>query len=105
MTIGMTPFRALYGYDASTFADWIFGDSRDPKAKEWIQEGQYILKILRENIQAAQNQQKIYADRNRVERIFEVGDFVYLHLQPYRQSSLKKKGAKNSNLASMVHTR
>ena len=80
MTIGITPFRALYGYDASTFADWIFGDSRAPKAKEWIQEGQYILKILRENIQDAQNQQKIYADRHRVEHSFEVGDFIYLCL-------------------------
>ena len=50
MTIGMTPFRALYGYDASIFADRIFGDNRAPKAKEWIQEGQDILKILRENI-------------------------------------------------------
>ena len=89
----MTPFRVLYGYDASTFADRISGDTRAPKAKEWIQEGQDILKILRENIQAAQNQQKIYADRHRVERSFEVGDFAYLCLQPYQQSSFKKKGA------------
>ena len=44
-------------------------------------------------MQDAQNQQNIYADRHRVERSFEVGDFVYLRLQPYRQSSLKKKGA------------
>ena len=41
----------------------------------------------------AQNQQKLYADRCRVERQFEVGDLVYLRLQPYRQSSLKQKGA------------
>ena len=41
-----------------------------------------------------QNQQKLYADRGRVERQFEVGDMVYLRLQPYRQSSLKQKGAK-----------
>ena len=34
-----------------------------------------------------------YAKRHRVERSFEVGDFVYLRLQPYQQSSLKKKGA------------
>ena len=33
------------------------------------------------------------ANSHRVERNFEVGDFVYLRLQPYRQSSLKKKGA------------
>jgi len=27
MSIGMSPFRALYGYDALSFADMIFGDS------------------------------------------------------------------------------
>ena len=35
----------------------------------------------------------MYADKHRIERSFEVGDLVYLRLQPYRQSSLKKKGA------------
>ena len=55
-----------------------FGDSRDPKAKDWIQDNQDILKILKENLQTAQNQQKLYADRHRVERSFEVGDLVYL---------------------------
>ena len=35
----------------------------------------------------------MYADRGRVERQFEVGDLVYLRLQPYRQSTLKQKGA------------
>jgi hypothetical protein len=44
-------------------------------------------------LQAAQNQQKVYADRHRVERSFEVGDLVFLRLQPYRQSSLKRSGA------------
>jgi hypothetical protein len=70
-----------------------FGDSRAPKAKDWIQESQDILKALKDNLQMAQNQQKIYADRHRVERTFEVGDLVFLRLQPYRQSSLKKSGA------------
>jgi hypothetical protein len=31
-------------------------------------------------------------DRHRIERSFEVGDLVFLRLQPYRQSSLKKSG-------------
>jgi hypothetical protein len=51
-----------------------------------------ILRVLKENLQVAQNQQKMYADRHRVERNFEVGDLVFLRLQPYRQSSLKKSG-------------
>jgi hypothetical protein len=31
---------------------------------------------------------KVYADKNRSEREFEVGDWVYLHLQPYRQKTM-----------------
>ena len=44
MSIGMSPFKSLYGYDASTFINHIFGDSGDPKAKDWIEESQEILK-------------------------------------------------------------
>jgi len=38
MSISMTPFHALYGYDALSFADIAFGDIRAPKAKDWVQE-------------------------------------------------------------------
>jgi hypothetical protein len=34
----------------------------------------------------------IYANRHKVERSFEVGDLVFLQLQPYRKSSLKRSG-------------
>ena len=40
-----------------------------------------------------QNQQKMYADKHRIDRVFQVEDLVYLRIQPYRQSCLKKKGA------------
>jgi hypothetical protein len=93
MSIGMTPFRELYGYDAPTLVDLVLGERRYPKAKYWIIESQEILKLLKENLQMAQNRQKMSADRNRIECIFEVGDLVFLRLQPYRQSSLKKSGA------------
>lgn len=56
MSIGMTPFRALYGYDALSFADVVFGDSGAPKAKDWIQESQHILK---DNLVTTRNQQKV----------------------------------------------
>lgn len=93
MSIGMSLFRALYGYDAPSFMDLAFGESTTPKAKDWIQESRDILRALKDNLQVAQNQQKTYVDRHRVEYSFEVGDLVYLSLQPYRQSSLKKSGA------------
>jgi hypothetical protein len=62
MSIRMTPFRALYGYDALSFMEIVLGDNKAPKAKDWIEESQAILKIFKENLLVAQNQQKVYAD-------------------------------------------
>ncbi|XP_059067655.1 uncharacterized protein LOC131858433 [Cryptomeria japonica] len=88
----MTPFRALYGYDAPSFIDLAFDQSNVPKSRDVLQECQDILKARKENLQCAQNQQKIYVDKKLIERHFEIGELVYLRLQPYRQSSLKRSG-------------
>ena len=77
--------------------DLVFGESRAPKAKDWIIESQEILKLLKENLQTTQNRQKMSADKHGLERSFEVGDLVFLRLQPYRQSSLKKSGVEKVN--------
>jgi hypothetical protein len=92
MSIGMSPFRALYSYDPLTFVEIVFGDSRAPMVQDWIQMSQDILRELKDHLHRAQNQQKVQADKHRVERTFEVGDLVYLRLQPYRQASIKKNG-------------
>jgi hypothetical protein len=83
MSIGMSPFKDLYSYEPLTFVEIVFGDSRDPMAKEWIQESQDILKELKDHLQRAQNQHKLYVDKHIMECTFEVGDLVYLRLQPY----------------------
>lgn len=93
MSIRMSPFMALYGYEAPSFVELLFGDCRVPRARDLLQESQDIMRSLRENIQHAQNQQKLYADQHCVERVFEVGDMVYVQLQPYKQYTLKKSGA------------
>lgn len=53
MSIGMAPFKALYGYEPLSFIDKVLGDSRAPREKDWLQEGQDILKVLKENLQNA----------------------------------------------------
>ena len=58
MTIQMTPFMALYGYEAPSFLDLLLGDSRVPRAGELLQESKDIVATLRDNIARAQNQQK-----------------------------------------------
>ena len=36
----------------------IFDDNRAPKVKYWVEESQEILKLLKDNLQVAQNQKK-----------------------------------------------
>ena len=80
MSIGMSPFNVLYGYEATTFGDLIVQESRILGAQDFIQQSTNIMKILKENLRHAQNQQKIYVDQKWVETSFQIGDLVFLRL-------------------------
>jgi hypothetical protein len=58
----------------------VFGDNRETMVWDWIQMIQNILRELMDHLHKEQNQHKVHADKNRVERTFEVGDLVYLTL-------------------------
>ena len=47
---------------------------------------------MKDHLHREDNQQKVQADKHRVERTFEVDDLVYLRLQLYRQTSIKRSG-------------
>lgn len=49
-----------------------------------------VLKTLKENLVRARNRMKQLADKNRTDREFQVNDWVYIKLQPYRQTSVNK---------------
>ena len=53
LSIRMTPFMALYGYEAPTFVNLIFGDCKAQKANYWLQDNQDILRALKDNLQMA----------------------------------------------------
>lgn len=50
-----------------------------------------VIKELREQLSCAQNRMKKKYDAKHTDKSFEVGDFVYLRLQPYRQLSISLK--------------
>jgi hypothetical protein len=63
--------------------------------EDHIKHQQQVLKILKDNLTMAQNGMKKQADHNHSERSFEVGEWVFLILKPYKQMSLKQ--AKKDN--------
>lgn len=88
MSTKYTPFKILYGRDPPS----ITRSERDQTAvgsiEEMLQERDAILDDLRCNLTRAQQKMKIDADLKRRDVHFEVGERVFLKLQPYRQSSL-----------------
>lgn len=50
-----------------------------------------ILKQLKENLQEARNQMKQRVDLKRCDIEFQVGDYVFLKLHPFRQTSVFKR--------------
>ena len=55
-----------------------------------------VIRILKSHLQEARNRMKQQTDIKRNDREFEVGDWVFVRLQPYKQTSLKN--SKNHKL-------
>lgn len=88
----MSPFQALYGYSPSRIGIQL-NDISTASVEDWFNNREHILRQCKVNFEVAQVRMKQYADKNRTDREFVVGDWVYLKLQPYRQTSiaLRKK--------------
>jgi hypothetical protein len=91
----MTPFIALYGYHSPSTTSSLKEKYKFQAVEAHIEHQQEVLKILKDNLTMAQNHMKQQADQHRSERSFEVRDWVFLRLQPYKQMSLKQ--AKKDN--------
>jgi hypothetical protein len=63
--------------------------------EDHIENQQQVLQILKDNLTMAHNRMKQQVEQHCSERSFEVGDWVFLRLQPYKQMSLKQ--AKKDN--------
>lgn len=62
-----------------------------PALQTWLDERTLIQELLQQHLQRARLRMKQQADKRRSERTFEVGDMVFLKLQPYVQTSVAKR--------------
>lgn len=53
-------------------------------ADQIIKNKQVMSRILKDNLEKAQVRMKQNADKHMIDRKFEIGDWVFLKLQPYR---------------------
>ena len=89
----MTPFEALYEYKPPHFSAISVPCNISPETQVTLAEKDHMLKTLLKNLLQAQQRMKKHADLNRSERQFNVGDLVYLKMQPYRETTLGLRNA------------
>ena len=82
----MSPFKALYGRQCQTPINWSSLETKLLLGPEMLAEMEVEVKRIRKNLKAAQDRQKIYADKKRSYREFVVGDHVYMRIKPKRST-------------------
>ncbi|KAI5438609.1 hypothetical protein KIW84_024371, partial [Lathyrus oleraceus] len=87
-SIGMCPFRAVYGRDPPMLIKYDSSPLDPPSLQTLLQERDKVLALLKENLSKAQQTMKKFADSKRRVLEFQVGDHVLVKLQPYRQYSI-----------------
>lgn len=82
----------MYSYEPPKSKDLVVIETKLPAVKNQLEETQKVVQTFKENLHNSRNRMKQQADQNRTEREFDVGEWVFAKLRPYKQLSLKQKG-------------
>ena len=77
-SVNMIPFESLYGRRWNTLVSWDNPAERKVVRPELLKEMEDQMLKIKHILKDAQDRQKIYADKNRIDREFKVGDHVFL---------------------------
>ncbi|CAN6712295.1 unnamed protein product [Malus baccata var. baccata] len=83
-SIGMSPFKALYGKSCRTPLCWSEVDERVLVGLEIVEAITQNIQVIKSNLKAAQDRQKSLVDRHATDQMYNVGDWVFLNLSPWK---------------------
>lgn len=87
--LGCSPFNALNRYEAS-LGTLLPAQNASPAA-DLLQQWEEHLALLKKHLAIVQNRMKIQADKQHIDRVFQVGNEVLLKLQSYVQDSVASR--------------
>lgn len=91
ISTGFTPFEVVYGRKPPVLVHFLEGETRVEAVAQELRDRDEALRQLKFNLQKAQEQMKMQADKRRKEVQFDVGDWVFLKLRPHRQQSVVQR--------------
>jgi hypothetical protein len=92
-----SPFYVLYGQSPRQLGIDSSAACSVDSLDEWLQHRSTVQALIHQHLARAKNRMKMQADKNRTERTFAIGDWVYVKFQPYVQTSVAPRA--NQKLA------
>ncbi|KAJ7960249.1 Ty3/gypsy retrotransposon protein [Quillaja saponaria] len=86
--IQTTPYQVLYGQKPPMHIPYLVGSTAVETVDRSLNAREEAIKVLKFHMERAQNRMRMQINKHRTDKAFQVGDKVYLKLQPYRQQSL-----------------
>ncbi|RVX02397.1 hypothetical protein CK203_028338 [Vitis vinifera] len=83
--------NGLSGFLGLNIVRYGHGPAAVSSVEHMLEEHNAVLEELKLNLHKAQDRMRATANRKRCEEHYDVGDLVYLKLQPYSQKSLAKR--------------
>lgn len=90
-SIQMTPFEALYGYPPPIHVPYISGTTTDVEVDKQLRDKDNMLKLLRFHLHRSHHRMVQLANRKTFDRSFQIGDWVFVKLHPYRQLTVANR--------------
>jgi hypothetical protein len=87
-SLGKSPFEVLYDYPPRHLGISTADAVPVSDLQSWLSQRELMTLVVRHHLLRVQQRMKLQADKHSSERVFTVGDMVYLKLQPYIQSSV-----------------
>ncbi|CAM8894497.1 unnamed protein product [Rhodiola kirilowii] len=87
----MTPFEAVYGRPPPTVLDYSPSTTKVAAVDSLLTSRTQLLATLKANIQRAQLRMKNQVDQQRTDKQFQIEDWVFLKLKPYRQLTVHRR--------------
>ncbi|PKA48408.1 hypothetical protein AXF42_Ash021618 [Apostasia shenzhenica] len=87
-----TPYEVMYGKKPPLHIPYVAGSTVVEAVDRSLQTREEMVRVLKQHLQAI-NRMKMQADKHRKERELFVGDYVYVKLHPYKQSSVTRRSS------------
>lgn len=90
-SIKRSPFEIVYGRVLLYLMSYPMGESPNEEVDRELYERDLMLHELKQNLGVSISRMKEQSDKGQREENFQVGEWVYLKLWPYRQQSISQK--------------